>query len=236
MAEQELKKRGRGRPRLDASDGRDIIKRAALAEFARQGFKGASIDHIAKKAGVAKRLIHYHFGSKEVLWQQAVSEAYDELRDEVLTFVVSLSQQSPETALDALATQIVRFAADRVSLIQLSIDETRQRSARSDWLKSEYLVPLQHIMIAQTSSVLSKHTDANAVASHLIPSTFGAVVFPFVDAEVTSEAHNVDVFSEDYILGQAEFIKTLLRAYLKLEASEAPSSIGVYSSPRARRP
>lgn len=218
MTEQVSKKRRRGRPRLDGSDGRNDIKRAALAEFAKQGFKGASIDQIAEKAGVAKRLIHYHFESKDALWQQAVAEAYDEFRDEALRFVAALSQQAPEVALDAFATQIVRFAAAHVSLIQISIDETRQGGARSEWLKTTYLVPLQRIMIGQTSAVLGRNGDANSFASHLIPSIFGAVVFPFVDADVTSEAHNVDVFSEQYVLAHAEFIKMLLLACLEQEA------------------
>ncbi|MEL6597934.1 MAG: TetR/AcrR family transcriptional regulator [Pseudomonadota bacterium] len=218
MAEQSTKRRSRGRPRLDASDGRDDIKRAALVEFANHGFKGASVDQIAERAGVAKRLIHYHFGSKGALWQQAVADAYEEFREEALEFVLRLGQQAPEDALDSFATQMVWFAADRVALIQISIDETRQGGARSAWLKSTYLVPLQRIMIEQAGVLLGKRADAKAVASHLIPSMFGAVAFPFIDADVTSEAHGVDVFSEGYIGGHAEFIKTLLRASLALPA------------------
>ncbi|MEO1705173.1 MAG: TetR/AcrR family transcriptional regulator [Pseudomonadota bacterium] len=216
MADQALKKRGRGRPRLDAGDGRDDIKRAALTEFARHGFKGTGIDQIAARAGVAKRLIHYHFGSKEALWQQAVSEAYDEFRGEAVAFVQSQTRHAPEDTLDAFATQIVRFAAARVSLIQISIDETRQGGERADWLMATYLVPLQRLMIGQTAALVGgpSETDAESIASHLIPSMFGAVVFPFIDADVTAKAHGVDVFDEAYIAGQAEFIKGLLRACL----------------------
>ena len=71
------RRRKRGRPPVAKTDGRDDIKKAALSEFAKRGFKGASIDQIAKTAGVAKPLIHYHFASKDELWKLTVKEAYD---------------------------------------------------------------------------------------------------------------------------------------------------------------
>ena len=70
-------RRKRGRPPVAKTDGRDDIKKAALSEFAKRGFRGASIDQIAKTAGVAKPLIHYHFASKDELWKLTVKEAYD---------------------------------------------------------------------------------------------------------------------------------------------------------------
>jgi len=195
---------------LDAPGGREDIKRAALEEFARHGFKGASVDQIAERAGVAKRLVHYHFESKAALWKQAVAEAYNEFHKEALAFAAGLTQQTPEAALEAFANQMVRFAADRVWLIQISMDETRQRGARADWLKATYLVPLQRLMIEQTTSVLGNRADAKAVAAHLVPAIFGAAVFPFVDAEVTREAHETDVFGEAYIARHADFMTRLL--------------------------
>ena len=214
MTERTVKKRGRGRPPLAAENGPSDIKRAAIAEFARHGFKGASIDQIAARAGVAKRLVHYHFGSKDALWRQAVGEEYDAFQAEALTFADGLATQPAQDALDALADQLVRFAATRVALLQISMDETRQGGERAAWLSSTYLVPLQRMMIDHASGLLGSRPDAKALAAHLIPSIFGAAVFPFVDAEVTGQAHGLDVFSETYIEGQATFIKHLLRATL----------------------
>ncbi|MEM0975896.1 MAG: TetR/AcrR family transcriptional regulator [Pseudomonadota bacterium] len=214
MTDQNLKKRSRGRPRLDASDGRDDIKRAALAEFAKRGFKGASVDHIAKRAKVAKRLIHYHFGSKDALWHEAVSDAYNEFQKEILDFISERQNHQDASLLDAVSKQIVFFAASRISLIHISIDETRQGGERSDWLKSTYLIPFQKIMAHQIGLYLGDNAKGQAVAAHLVPAIFGAIVFPYVDADVVSEAHERDVFSQNYQTEHIALISALIKASL----------------------
>lgn len=201
-----------GRPKATGIDGRESIKRAALMEFARRGFKGTSIDQIAKTAEVAKPLISYHFGSKDQLWKQVVSEAYDEFLRRVLQFVDNQSQAPDEHPLDYFITQMVHFAAQRISLIQISIDEVRQGGERADWLKTTYLVPLQKNMADHILSLPGEESYKRVLASHVIPSVFGAMVFPFIDSDVLLEAYGVDVFSRDYIERQAEFIKDLLKA------------------------
>lgn len=215
MTKQTPKKRGRGRPRLDASDGREDIKRAALTEFARHGFKGASIDQIAEAAGVAKRLIHYHFGSKDELWTQAVSEAFELFRLEAIKFGTEVSQKTLEEAIGAFAHAIVHFAAERTYLVQIAIDETRQGGERAQWLSETYLIPLHKIMLAVLNTISASETDQRIFASHVIPSIFGAINFSFIDADVVSKAYAVDVFDEAYVNEQADFIAMLLRACIE---------------------
>lgn len=214
MGEQAPKKRGRGRPRLEATEGREDIKRAALSAFAKHGFRGTSIDQIAVRAGVAKRLIHYHFGSKDALWQQAVSEAYEEFRQEALGFAAQVQRGETRDLAKVVARQIVQFAAQRVELIQISIDETRQGGERAEWLSETYLVPLQQIMTMQLALLLGDEQRAKAAAAHMVPAIFGAIVFPFVDADVVQLAHDKDVFEDTYIDEHARYIATLLETTL----------------------
>lgn len=58
---------------------RDLLLAAARQEFAAYGIAGARVDRIAKLAGVNKERIYGHFGSKEKLFDAAVTEALDEL-------------------------------------------------------------------------------------------------------------------------------------------------------------
>jgi TetR/AcrR family transcriptional regulator len=50
----------------------DEILKGAIAEFAEHGLAGARVDRIARRAGVNKAMIYYHFSSKEALYQAVI--------------------------------------------------------------------------------------------------------------------------------------------------------------------
>ncbi len=50
---------------------RQAVLNAAIAEFQRCGFDGASMDAIAELAQVSKRTVYNHFTSKDILFEQA---------------------------------------------------------------------------------------------------------------------------------------------------------------------
>jgi AcrR family transcriptional regulator len=52
----------------------EAILQAAVEEFALNGYEGASIDSIAKRAGVSKGGFYYHFTNKEVLLLEATAK------------------------------------------------------------------------------------------------------------------------------------------------------------------
>ena len=66
-------RRGRGRPR-DAGADRAILE-AALELFVERGVEGASIEQIAKRAGVGKLTVYRRWSSKEELLSQAIESA-----------------------------------------------------------------------------------------------------------------------------------------------------------------
>ena len=57
-----------------AKQGRErilgAIREAAIAEFSRHGFKGASTKAIAERAGLTKPQLHYYISSKEDLYEE----------------------------------------------------------------------------------------------------------------------------------------------------------------------
>ena len=53
---------------MPAGERRAAILDAALGVFAERGYHAASIDEIAREAGVSKALIYEHFASKQALW------------------------------------------------------------------------------------------------------------------------------------------------------------------------
>ena len=47
----------------------------AIAEFSDHGYAETKLDTVSKLSGMSKRMIHYHFGDKKGLYQQALATA-----------------------------------------------------------------------------------------------------------------------------------------------------------------
>jgi AcrR family transcriptional regulator len=67
------------------------ILTVAIEEFAEHGLAGARVDAIAARTHTSKRMLYYHFDSKERLYAAALSHAYAQIR-----------RDGPEPDLDAL--------------------------------------------------------------------------------------------------------------------------------------
>ena len=58
---------------------RDRVFEAACVEFSERGFDGARVDRIARRAGVNKAMIYYHFHSKSDLYEAVIDRFVGEL-------------------------------------------------------------------------------------------------------------------------------------------------------------
>jgi len=59
---------------LRRRETRLAILQAAIAEFAEKGLDGATTQGIADRAGITKTKLHYHIGSKEELYTEALAQ------------------------------------------------------------------------------------------------------------------------------------------------------------------
>ena len=94
-----------------AQDSRQAILRAAAAEFAARGFAGAGVDRIARRAGVNKAMIYYHFNDKAHLHHAIVCDMFAAIR--ARTGAVASSDAAPAAKLDAFIEAIVSEARAR---------------------------------------------------------------------------------------------------------------------------
>jgi AcrR family transcriptional regulator len=65
---------------MTADARREVIVQAATQVFAERGYRGASIDAIARRAGVSAPVIYDHFASKQDLHRGLLERHYAELR------------------------------------------------------------------------------------------------------------------------------------------------------------
>jgi len=91
---------------VDGAKRRQIIEGARLV-FLAQGFDGASMGEIARKAGVSKGTLYVYFASKEDLFQVV---AYDEcLAQAEQVFTLDHSDHDVAAVLTRLGTAFVKF-------------------------------------------------------------------------------------------------------------------------------
>jgi AcrR family transcriptional regulator len=75
--------------------------------FAERGYQGASMDELARRAGVSKPVIYDHFGSKDQLFAACVRRAGEALANQVATAVRQESE--PRARLRAGSIAYFRF-------------------------------------------------------------------------------------------------------------------------------
>src|SRR3954452_16619624 len=63
--------------RAEGRDGRDALLAAAMEIFAERGYRDASVDEIAARAGYSKGAIYFHFSGKEALFFALLEERVD---------------------------------------------------------------------------------------------------------------------------------------------------------------
>jgi AcrR family transcriptional regulator len=74
---------------MPAAERREVIVAVATDVFAERGYDGASIDEIARRAGVSAPVVYDHFASKQDLYERLLERTRDELlevwRDHLFT-------------------------------------------------------------------------------------------------------------------------------------------------------
>lgn len=126
------------RPSARPSSREDILD-AAEAQFARQGFEGASMRAIAESAGVAQALLHYHFKTKEGLFEAMFtrrSGAINRIRLARLDAMLARGQPTVEDIVEALLRPTLEAGHDpsqgggRFASLILAVS-----TAENDWQK-----------------------------------------------------------------------------------------------------
>jgi len=163
-------------PVRDPQRTRDRILAAALAEFSAEGFAGARVARIARRARINKRMLYHYFGNKEHLFREIfdrklqeragwITEAPAELGPSLAYWFAMACEDSDWIRLiqwEALAAgdaPVVREEERRASLAR-ALDDLRARQRRG-------LVP------------------QDLDAGHLLLTIMGVLTYPLAFPQVT---------------------------------------------------
>ncbi len=208
--------RRRGRPVKSDVDAAVVIRQAALKAFGRSGFQGTSIVDIAQLAGVAKPLVHYHYASKDLLWEAAVTGAVADLMAELALFQTRLSALPVQEVIRQSAKQLVVFASRHPELVHIVVDETAKGGQRAQWLQQHFLLPSYAVAknLLHGIALMQNPVAQPLPVEHIVPIVLGVMNFAFLDAEVIRKAYGVDVYSADYIERQGDLLFQIMSGLL----------------------
>lgn len=164
------------RTRLSATVRRQYILDAALDEFSIAGFEGATVEHIARKAGITKAGLYAHFTSKE-----AVFEA---LLDTIMLPTMSddgwalSSEDSLESAVDSFLNILYggTKSSRRLSIMRLLLIESGRNPHRvQQWYQQTYQPYIQKRQQV-LENYLRQHTSHTSLTSGQIALAFSPAV------------------------------------------------------------
>lgn len=172
-----------GRPRNPAID--QAILRAALELFIEHGIAGASIEKIAKRAGVAKTSVYRRWSSRETLLAQAIEAA----RNATGYTIDVIGRSSPQDFVKLLvgASEVAAMPEIR-KLVTRLIGSIPDCPRLMEVYRETYFLPrrlafLGALKRAQAAGLLARNTDLEMLADMLI----GALMYRLL---VASPAEN----------------------------------------------
>ncbi|XTZ37806.1 TetR family transcriptional regulator [Salmonella enterica] len=160
---------------LDGSNLKDKIFSSAISLFAEYGLNGARMEQIAEKAGTTKRMVVYHFKTKDNLYLQVIEYVYTMIRNSEKQ--LNLANLPPVEAMVELVQSTFDYHADHPDFIRIICMENMQRgrfiqqSALLRNVNRSALTLLEDILSrGQQKQLFSKHVNARDV--HRLMSSF----------------------------------------------------------------
>lgn len=123
------------------AEKRDRILDAALIQFAKFGFDGASTPQIAAEAGIRHALITQHFGGKDGLWRAVLRRNMIAVQDYQTARLHGLRGVDAAVALRLLFEDFIRFSASHPHFHLLVNHALNTPDERLEWLVTEFIGP-----------------------------------------------------------------------------------------------
>jgi TetR/AcrR family transcriptional regulator len=194
----------------EAVERRTQIVDAALEEFASQGFLGATIKRIARRAGLqSQALIYWYFASKEELFQAVLGRHLPILQ--LMLDPAALLERPPEEVLPQLARAYLAMA-DRLPvqrLLRLILPEVIRRPEMVDQLGGHMIARILDFVKAYLARQvelgrLRPHdvrASARAFVGMLLPQLGGKLLFPAIQADGLTDDEHVASMVEIFLRG-----------------------------------
>ena len=147
-------------PKKDGYKTKRKLLQVAERLFAETGFDGASIEKIAKAAGVNKGLIYYHFRDKNDI----VTSIFQNIIHEIGEFVdLSAAEDDVDDSDGALERKVrseVEYCMQRKEIISVMLMEALKNDKKSNHLFQCAQIVIENEMDGIKKKMAAKHPDS----------------------------------------------------------------------------
>lgn len=192
-----------------AIETKQAILDAALHEFARKGFDGASTREIAERAGVNHRLIGHHFGNKELLWKATAKDIFGRYVHRQRERYKGLDGVDQPVLLRLMLREFILFSARVPQLHRFMVQANDGGEERLEWLIKNHLAP----GISMDLMLLRKAQEAGMLRSgdamHLRYLFIGAATSVFTLSEEFEFMSKKNPFDDAFVEKHIEMVLSL---------------------------
>ncbi len=162
---------------------RDRILQAAMGLFGQRGYEHTTVTQIAKRAGVSRASIFWHFGDKATLFGEACQQFFVPFREQLAR---SLLHVEAEERLPQIFSVHDRFVGQNRSAIQAFVrfvlESPELRSTLQPMLLELHEAFRQDVKVT-LEELLPKEYDADALATGLVSLLDGNLILGLVDPD-----------------------------------------------------
>jgi AcrR family transcriptional regulator len=189
--------------RAEERDGRAALLEAAMEVFAQHGYRDASVDQIAERAGYSKGAIYFHFSGKDDLFFALLEERVDRPMREALKLLESAPPEE-DMALEA-DRRFVELVRGQRELLLLE-HEYRSLALRDSRLRARYVKREANLrsVLAKGLQARLKHRGAppaaapEQVATAVLSLVFGLAQERLIDPDAVPDHLLGDMFALIY--------------------------------------
>ena len=187
----------------DPQRTQDRILAAALAEFSAEGFAGARVARIARRARVNKRMLYHYFGNKEDLFRG--------IFDRKLVERAGWLTEAPADLGASLACwfQMACEDSDWIRLIQWeALGMDHHPVIREEERRASFVQALGDLRARQQRGLLPADLDAG----HLLLAIMGLVAYPLAFPQITRMVTGRSPTDADFRAERADFLRRFAAA------------------------
>lgn len=200
----------------DAARTRAAILEAATAEFALHGFEGASVNEVAARAAINKRMLYHYFGNKESLFLAVLENTYARIRSAEKE--LRLTHLEPPEAVRRLVLFTWDYFVAHPEFLSLLNTENMHRARH---LRRSQNVREMHSPLAGTLATLLERGAASGAFRpgvdpvQLYVSIAGLGFFYLSNRHTLSTIFDRDLGSEAALAARREHVADVIMGYLR---------------------